>query len=171
VLGEKLRSPFPVVVSKPFQCYYKRAKVLREGQYVTWIDELFSDSLEAAKMTVVGCFVKKVKAVEPPVKKAVEPPVKKAAEPPVKQGLRKGFLNPRPKVLVNPTSLRGFLIPLKEMVSPYLAIGLSVLIIMEILWFGRRAMSFGMACPWIGLWMVLLRRKPWLFGTPWRKSF
>jgi hypothetical protein len=31
ILGEKLRSPLPVVVSKPFQCYYRRAKKLREG--------------------------------------------------------------------------------------------------------------------------------------------
>jgi len=83
VLDEKLRSPLPVVVSKPFQSYYKRAKVLREGQSVKWNEELFSDSLEATKMTV-GCPVKKVTA----------------AEPPVKQGLRKGFLNPHPKVPV-----------------------------------------------------------------------
>jgi hypothetical protein len=55
--------------------------------------------------------------------------------------------------------------------SPYLAIGLSVLFIMGRLWFERRTMSFGMACPWIGLWRVLLRRRPWLFGTSWRKSF
>jgi len=83
------------VVSKPFQCYYKRAKVLREGQSVKWNEELFFDSLEAAKMTI-GCFVKKVTATEPPVKKA--------AEPLVKQGLRRGFLNSRPKVPINPTS-------------------------------------------------------------------
>jgi hypothetical protein len=37
VFGEKLRSPLPVVVSKPFQCYYRRAKKLREGQYVYWL--------------------------------------------------------------------------------------------------------------------------------------
>jgi hypothetical protein len=84
-----------VVVSKPFQCYYKRAKVLREGQSVKWNEELFFYSLEAAKMTI-GCFVKKVTATEPPVKKA--------AEPLVKQGLRRGFLNSRPKVPINPTS-------------------------------------------------------------------
>jgi hypothetical protein len=30
ILGEKLRSPLPVVVCKPFQYYYRRAKKLRE---------------------------------------------------------------------------------------------------------------------------------------------
>jgi len=95
VFAEKLRSPLPIVVSKPFQCYYRREKVPREGQSMKWNEELFSDSLEAAKMTVV-CSVKKVTAVEPPVKKAAKPPMKK--------GLRKGFLNPSPKVPVNPTS-------------------------------------------------------------------
>jgi hypothetical protein len=95
VLAEKLRSPLPVVVSKHFQCYYRRVKVLREGQFVKWNEELFSDSLEAAKMTV-GRSIKKVMAAEPLVKKA--------AKPPVKQSLRKGFLNLCPKVPVNPTS-------------------------------------------------------------------
>lgn len=94
MLGEKLRSPLPMVVSKPLQCYYRRAKVLREGQSVKWNDELFSDSLDAMKMTV-SCSVKKITAAKPPVKKAIEPLVK--------QGLRKGFLNPRPKVPVNLT--------------------------------------------------------------------
>jgi hypothetical protein len=84
VLGEKLRSPLPVVVSKPFHCYYMRAKVLREGQSVKWNEELFFDSMEAEKM-IVGCSVKKVTA----------------AKPPVKQGLRKGFLIPRQKVPVS----------------------------------------------------------------------
>jgi hypothetical protein len=87
MLGEKLRFSLPVVVSKPFQRYCRRAKVLKEGQSVKWNEELFSNSLEAAKMTV-GCSVKKVTA----------------AEPPMKQGLRKGFLNPCPKVPINPTS-------------------------------------------------------------------
>ncbi len=68
--------------------------MLREGQSVKWNEELISDSLEAVKMTV-SCSVKKITAAEPPVKKV--------AEPPGKQGLRKGFLNPRSKVLVNPT--------------------------------------------------------------------
>jgi hypothetical protein len=40
-LGEKLRSSLPVVVSKPFQCYYRRAKELREGHSMIWNDELF----------------------------------------------------------------------------------------------------------------------------------
>jgi hypothetical protein len=50
---------------------------------VKWNDELFSDSLEAMKMSA-GCAVKKVTV----------------AEPPVKQGLRRGFLNPCPIVPV-----------------------------------------------------------------------
>jgi hypothetical protein len=73
----------------------QEGKGAREGQSVKWNEELFFYSLEAAKITV-GCSIKKVTAVEPPMNKA--------AEPPVKQGLRKGFLNPRPKMLVNPTS-------------------------------------------------------------------
>jgi len=59
VLGEKLRYSLPVVVFKPFQCHYRRAKELREGKSVKWNDVLFSDSLEAAKMTV-GYVDKKV---------------------------------------------------------------------------------------------------------------
>jgi len=94
-LGEKLRSSLPVVVSKPFQCYYRRAKELREGHSMNWNDELFSDSLEAMKMSA-GCAVKKVTVAEPLVKKVIEPPVN--------QGLRRGFLNPRPKVPVIFTS-------------------------------------------------------------------
>lgn len=86
VLAEKLRSPLPVAISKPFKCYYRRAKVLREGQSVKWNEELFSDSSEAAT-TTVGCSAKVT-----------------TTEPPVKQGLRKRFLNPCPKMLVNPTS-------------------------------------------------------------------
>jgi hypothetical protein len=55
----------------------------------------------------------------------------------------------------NPTILTSLLIPMKEMVSPYLSISQSILILTGRLWFGRRTMIFGMACPWIGLWMVL----------------
>jgi hypothetical protein len=92
--------------------------VLREGQSVKWNEELISDSLEAVKMTV-SCSVKKITAAEPPVKKAVEPLVK--------QGLRKGFLNPRPKVPVNPTSpqkvtevgMVGPSSPLRGCLTPY----------------------------------------------------
>jgi hypothetical protein len=62
---------------------------------VKWNDELFSDSLEAMKMSA-GCAIKKVTVVDPLVKKVTEPPVK--------QGLRKGFLNPRPMVPVIFTS-------------------------------------------------------------------
>jgi hypothetical protein len=54
---------------------------------------------------------------------------------------------------------------------PNLEIGLSVLIIMERLWFRGRTKIIGMVYPWIGLWMVFLRRRPWLFETPWRKIF
>jgi len=129
-----------------------RAKVLREGQSVKWNEELFFDSMEAEKM-IVGCSVKKVTAAKPPVKQGLRSP-------------RSGWLDLHPL-----REVVSLLIPLKEMVYPYLAIGLSVLIITGRLWLGRRMMSFGMACPWIGLWMVLLRRKPWLFETSWRKSF
>lgn len=60
-----------------------------------WNDELFSDSLEAMKMSA-GYAVKKVTVVEPLEKRVTEPPVK--------QVLRRGFLNPRPKVPVIFTS-------------------------------------------------------------------
>jgi hypothetical protein len=110
-LGEKLRSPLPVVVSKPFQCYYRRAKELREAHSVKWNDVLFFYSLVAAKMTV-GCTVKKITGAEPPTKKVAEPPAKKVAEPPAKkktkppkQGLfRKGFLNLPTIISVPPAS-------------------------------------------------------------------
>jgi hypothetical protein len=64
---------------------------------VKWNDELFSDSLKAMKMSV-GCAVKMVTVAEPPVKKVTKPLAK--------QGLRRGFLNPRPKVPVIFTSLQ-----------------------------------------------------------------
>jgi len=76
-LGEKLRASLPVVVSKPFQCHYRRAKELREWHSVKWNDELFSDSLEAMKMSA-GCAVKKFTVAEPLVKKVTEPPVKQS---------------------------------------------------------------------------------------------
>jgi len=124
-LGEKLRSSLPVVVSKPFQCYYRREKELREWHSIKWNDELFSDSLEAMKMSA-GCAIKKVMVADLLVKKVTEPPVK--------QGLRRGFLNPRSKApiiftlpqkvvevgIVGPSSpLRGCLSPF----SPYFAEG------------------------------------------------
>jgi len=62
---------------------------------MNWNDKLFSDSLEAMKM-FAGCVVLKVTVAEPPMKKVTEPLVK--------QGLRRGFLNPRPKVFVIFTS-------------------------------------------------------------------
>jgi hypothetical protein len=55
-LGEKLLSSLPMVVSKPFQCYYRRAKELREGHSMIWNDELFSDSLKAVKMSADCAF-------------------------------------------------------------------------------------------------------------------
>jgi hypothetical protein len=76
--------------------------------------------------------------------------------------------------MVGPSSPREvvyLIFPLKEMDFPNLEIGLSVLIIMGRLWFGRGTMIIGMIYPLIGLWMVLLRRRPWLFRTPCRKIF
>jgi hypothetical protein len=73
VLGEKIRSPLPAVVYKPFQCYYRRAKKLREGQSVKWNDVLLFDSLEAAKMSV-GYADKRVTVAEPLAEKVAKPP-------------------------------------------------------------------------------------------------
>lgn len=93
ILGEKLRSPLPVVVSKPSQCYYRRAKKLREKHSVKWNDELLSDSLEAVKMSV-GYVDKRVTGAEPPAEKAAKPCATKKSVTQVNQGLfRKGFLN------------------------------------------------------------------------------
>jgi hypothetical protein len=93
VLGEKLRSPLPVVVSKHFQSYYRRAKKLREEQYVKWNDMLLFDSLEAAKMSV-GNVDKRVTVAEPPAEKVAKPLAMKKTKTPMNQGLfRKGFLN------------------------------------------------------------------------------
>jgi hypothetical protein len=104
VLGEKLCCPLPVVVSKPFQCYYRREKKLREGQSVKWNNVLLSDSLEAMKMSV-GYSDKRVTSAEPPAEKAAKPLVMKKSETPVNQGLfRKGFLNLLPIVPVPPAS-------------------------------------------------------------------
>jgi hypothetical protein len=86
-LGEKLCSS-PPVVSKPFQRYIRKARVLREGVSWKWNDVLLSDSLKASKM-VADLAVYKASVAEPPAKKVVEPPVKE-------DFLRKGFLNPRP---------------------------------------------------------------------------
>jgi hypothetical protein len=105
-LEEKLRSPLPMVVSKPFQCYYRRSKKLREGQSVKWSDVLLFDSLEAAKMSV-GYADKRIKVAEPLVKKVAKPPAMKKTETPVNEGLfMKGFLNLPPIVLVSPALLQ-----------------------------------------------------------------
>jgi hypothetical protein len=93
-LGEKLRSS-PPVVSKPFQRYFRKARVLGERVSWKWNDVLLSDSLKASKM-VADLAVNKVLVVEPPVKKVVEPPVK--------DFLRKGFLNPRPVLTTTSSS-------------------------------------------------------------------
>jgi len=94
-LGEKLRSSFPVV-SKSFQSYIKKARILREGVSLKWNDVLLSDSLKASKL-VADLAVNKVAVAEPPTKKVVESPVKTGI-------LRKGFLNPRPKMPATPAS-------------------------------------------------------------------
>jgi hypothetical protein len=85
-LGEKLRSS-PPVVSKPFQRYIRKVRVLREGVSWKWNDVLVSNSLKASKMVA-------------------EPPAKKVAEPLVKDFLRKGFLNPRPDLPTTSSSPR-----------------------------------------------------------------
>jgi hypothetical protein len=105
ILGEKLRSPLPVVVSKPFQCYYKREKKLREGHSVKWNDGLLSDSLEAVKMSI-GYVDKRVTGAEPPAEKVAKLPAMKKSVMPVNQGLfRKGFLN-LPPISVPPVALK-----------------------------------------------------------------
>jgi hypothetical protein len=102
ILGEKLRSPLPLVVCKPFQCYYRRVKKLREGHSLKWNDVLLFDSLEVMKMSV-GNIDKRVTGAEPLAEKAAKPPAMKKSVTPVNQGLfRKGFLNLSPTVLVSP---------------------------------------------------------------------
>jgi hypothetical protein len=104
-LGEKLRSPLPVVVSKLFQCYYRRAKKLREGHSVKWNDGLLSYSLEAVNMSI-GYVDKRVTGAEQPTEKAAKPPAMKKSMTPVHQGLfRKGFLN-LPPISVLPMALQ-----------------------------------------------------------------
>jgi hypothetical protein len=70
-LGEKLRSS-PPVVSKPFQSYIRKARVLSKGVSLKWNDVLLSDSLKASKM-VADLAVNKASVAEPPAKKVVEP--------------------------------------------------------------------------------------------------
>jgi len=96
-LGEKLRFSFPVV-SKPFQSYIKKARVLREGVSLKWNNVLLSNSLKASKM-VDDLAVNKVSIAEPPTKKVAEPPMKTSI-------LRKGFLNPRTDMPATPVSPR-----------------------------------------------------------------
>jgi hypothetical protein len=96
-LGEKLRSS-PPVVSKPFQRYIRKARVLRERVSWKWNDVLLSDSLKASKM-VTDLAVKKASVAETPAKKVSEPPVNK-------DFLRKGFLKPRPVLPTTSSSPR-----------------------------------------------------------------
>jgi hypothetical protein len=84
--------------SKPFQSYIKKARILREGVSLKWNDVLLSDSLKASKL-VVDLAVNKVVVAEPPTKKVADSPVKTGI-------LRKGFLNPRPKMPATPASPR-----------------------------------------------------------------
>jgi len=118
---------------------------------------LLSDSLKALKL-VADLAVNKVAVAEPPTKKVAESLVKTGI-------LRKGFLNPRPKMPATPASPRKvfdvgmvgmvgpsspllevvpFLHLVRVIVSPNLGIGRSVLIITGRLWFGRRTLIFGM---------------------------
>jgi hypothetical protein len=93
-----------MMVSKPLQCYYRRARKLRQWQSVN--DVLLSDSLEAAKMSV-GYADKRVTVTEPPAEKVAKPLAMKKLETPVNQGLfRKGFLNLPPRVSVPHASIQ-----------------------------------------------------------------
>jgi len=74
-MGEKLCFSLPVV-SKPFQSYIKKARVLREGVSLKWNDVLLSNSLKASKK-VADLAVNKVSVAEPPGIKGAKPPVKK----------------------------------------------------------------------------------------------
>jgi hypothetical protein len=181
-MGVKLCSSLPVLqVSKPFQSYYRRAKELRKGHSVKWNDVLLEDSLVDLKM-YVG-FDKKDSGAKPQEKKAAKP------QPPVKQGLfKKGFFNPRSTASITPISPRevidvrvvGSSSPSRDCIilSSVEENGFSQsrawpigLITMGRLWSGRRTLIFGMDCPWIGRWMMILGRRPWLSGMPWKKIF
>jgi hypothetical protein len=70
-LGEKLRSS-PPVVSKPFQRYIRKARVIRERVSWKWNDVLLSDSLKASKM-VADLAIKKASIAETLAKKVAEP--------------------------------------------------------------------------------------------------
>jgi hypothetical protein len=94
-LGKKIRSsPSPLLQSRPFQQYYRRARDLRVGHSVVWNDGFLSNSLEASKLSAGPALFKDTGG---------EFHAKKKTETPAKQGLfRKGFLNLPPIVSVPP---------------------------------------------------------------------
>jgi hypothetical protein len=98
-LGKKVRSfPSPLMPSRPFQQYFRRARELRAGRSVVWNDGLLADSLEASKLSAEPVLLKVTGG---------EACAKKKTEFPAKKGLfRKGFLNLPPSVPVPPVVLR-----------------------------------------------------------------
>lgn len=85
-MGEKLRSLPILQPSKPFQRYYRKARELRVGHSVKWNEVLLADSLVASTTSGWKGSV-------------TEPPVKKSTGSEKKSFLRKGFLNPPPRVV------------------------------------------------------------------------
>jgi hypothetical protein len=85
-LGKKLRSsPSPLLQSRPFKQYYRKAREIRVGQTMVWNDGLLSDSLVASKLSAEPVFFKEMGG---------EFHAKKKTQTPAKQGLfRNGFLN------------------------------------------------------------------------------
>jgi len=98
-LGKKIRSsPSPLLQSRPFQQYYRRARDLRVGHSVVWNDGFLSNSLEASKLSAGPALFKDTGG---------EFHAKKKTETPDKQGLfRKGFLNLPPIAFIPPVSPR-----------------------------------------------------------------
>jgi hypothetical protein len=94
-LGKKIRSsPSPLLQSRSFQHYYRRARELRVGHSMLWSDGFLLDSLEASKLSA-GLALFKVTGREFHAKKKTETPAK--------HGLfRKGFLNCPTIVFVPP---------------------------------------------------------------------
>jgi hypothetical protein len=136
-LGKKIRSsPSPLLHSRPFQRYFRRAKELRVGHSVLWSDGFLSDYLEALKLSVEPVLFKDTGA-EFHAKKKTEFLAKKVL-------FRKGYLI-FPRLFLSPPFCCGrlrtsgwfvlsllqvvasLLVPLREMDSPILEIGLSVL--------------------------------------------
>jgi hypothetical protein len=89
-LGEKIHSSLPVLqISKPFQRYYWKARELKEGHSVYWIEVFLADSLVASKTPI---YITNKEIVAAPLAKISAGSVKKGF-------LRKGFLNPRQAVI------------------------------------------------------------------------